>query len=77
MRNGYRPSLGIIRLAKTYGNERVDKACKRAHMAGARNYRHVAAILKNHLDDAPMPDAVDDNGPRVDHENIRGPGYYN
>ncbi|MCC6653197.1 MAG: IS21 family transposase [Candidatus Eisenbacteria bacterium] len=74
---GYRPSLGIIRLAKTYGNERVDKACKRAHMAGARNYRHVAAILKNHLDDAPMPDAVDDNRPRVDHENIRGPGYYN
>ncbi len=74
---GYRPSLGIIRLAKTYGNERVDKACKRAHIAGARNYRHVAAILKNNLDQAPMPDAVDDDGPHVDHENIRGPGYYN
>ena len=74
---GYRPSLGIIRLAKTYGNERVDRACKRAHLAGARNYRHVAAILKNRLDEAPMPDAVDDNGPPVDHENIRGPGYYN
>lgn len=74
---GYRPSLGIIRLAKTYGNERVDRACRRAHVAGARNYRHVAAILKNHLDEAPMPDDVDDNGPHVDHENIRGPGYYN
>jgi len=74
---GYRPSLGIIRLAKTYGNRRVDNACKRAHIAGARNYRHVAAILKNRLDEAPMPDVVDENRPPVDHENIRGPGYYN
>lgn len=74
---GYRPSLGIIRLAKTYGNERVDKACRRANIAGARNYRHVKAILKNNLDSAPLPDDVDENRPPVDHENIRGPGYYN
>jgi transposase len=74
---GYRPSLGIVRLAKRYGNERTDKACQRAHLAGARSYRHVAAILKSNLDRAPMPDTVDDNAPRVDHENIRGAGYYN
>jgi hypothetical protein len=37
----------------------------------------VAAILKNHLDEAPLPDVVDEQGPRVDHENIRGPEYYN
>ena len=74
---GYRPSLGIIRLAKTYGNERVDNACRRAHIGGARNYRHVAAILKHRLDEAPMPDVVDENRPPVDHENIRGPEYYN
>lgn len=74
---GYRPALGIIRLAKTYGNERVDKACRRAHLAGARNYRHVVAILKNRLDEAPLPDTLDDNRPRVEHENVRGPGYYN
>lgn len=74
---GYRPSLGILRLAKTYGNQRVDNACKRAHLTGARNYRHVAAILKNRLDEAPMPDVVDEQRPRVDHENLRGPEYYN
>lgn len=74
---GYRPVLGILRLAKTYGDDRLDKACRRAHLAGARNYRHVVAILKNGLDQAPLPDSVDGNRPPVDHENIRGPGYYN
>lgn len=73
---GYRPSMGLIRLAKTYGKERVDRACERAHLAGARSYRHVAAILKNRLDEAPLPN-VDEPGPRVDHENLRGPDYYN
>ena len=74
---GYRPSLGIVRLAKTYGNDRVDRACQRAHLAGARTYRHVAAILKNNLDRASLPEMVDGNAPHVDHENIRGADYYN
>lgn len=71
---GYRPSLGILRLAKTYGNERLNNACRRALTAGARSYRHVKAILKNRLDEVPL-DLTDDGLPLV-HENIRGPDYY-
>lgn len=74
---GYRPCLGILRLSKAYGNERVEQACLRAHLAGARSYRHVKAILANQLDKAPLPEPVDENRPPVDHENIRGPEYYN
>jgi len=71
---GYRPSLGILRLAKTYGNERLNNACRRALTAGARSYKHVKAILKNRLDEVPL--VVTDDGLPIAHENIRGPDYY-
>jgi len=74
---GYRPSLGIMRLGKTYGEDRLDRACKRALLAGARSYRHVAAILKNRLEDAPLPGIdVDNERPPIAHENVRGADYY-
>jgi hypothetical protein len=31
---GYRPCMGIIRLVKQWGSERVEAACSRAHLAG-------------------------------------------
>lgn len=74
---GYRPCLGILRLGEVYGDARLEQACMRAHLAGARNYRHVKAILVNQLDKAPLPEVVDEDRPPVDHENIRGPEYYN
>jgi transposase len=74
---GYRPCLGILRLGKTYGNERLNRACKRALLTGARSYRHVAAILKNRLEDAPLPGTdVDNERPPIVHENVRGADYY-
>lgn len=71
---GYRSCLGLIRLAKRYDAPRVDAACARALMAGARSYRHVESILRHGLDRAA---AVE--GPRrspVVHGNVRGGGYY-
>lgn len=75
---GYRPCLGILRLSRVHGNERLDRACRRAHLAGARSFRHVAAILKNRLADIPLDDqtAQPERAP-IAHENVRGPSYFN
>ena len=47
---GYRSALGILRLAKSYGNERLEAACQRANQIGGRSYKSVASILKHGLD---------------------------
>ena len=79
---GYRSCLGILRLAKRYGNERLEVACGRALAVGARSYRHVDAMLKRGLDRLPPPSsptgaaATSDAAPPADHENIRGRTYY-
>ncbi len=75
---GYRPCLGILRLGKRDGNDRLDAACKRALLAGAKTYRNVDAILRHGLDRQPLMVAGnDDNNAPLLHENVRGPGYYN
>jgi len=74
---GYRSCLGILRLAKGYGGERLEAACARAGAAQARSYRHVDAILKYGLDRLPL--AVEAHAPLTlvpAHENLRGPAYY-
>jgi transposase len=72
---GFRACLGIIRLVKSYGRERVEAACLRALEIGARTYRSVKSILDNNLDRLaaakPGPEA-----PAIVHANIRGPRYY-
>jgi transposase len=74
---GYRSCLGILRLAKQYGQERLEAACARAVAVRARSYRNVATILKNGLDRAPLPDSSKQPTATVTpHENIRGGGYY-
>jgi len=73
---GYRSCLGILRLAKQYGNERLESASARAVAIGARSYRHVESILKNSLDRLPLPESPEPSAP-VEHENIRGRNYYN
>jgi transposase len=74
---GYRSCLGLLRLAKVWGCERLEKACARALRGGARSYRHVESILKHGLDAVSPDDAVNDAAPLPSHENIRGPEYYN
>lgn len=71
---GFRAGVGIIRLAKSYGRERLEAACGRAIEIGARSYTSVNSILKNNLD-ARRPAAAAD-GPSITHRNIRGSGYF-
>ena len=74
---GYRSCLGILRLAKRYGPDRLEAACARAVVVGARSYRNVESILKRGLDRAALPAAPEAEVAPIDHENVRGPDYYN
>jgi hypothetical protein len=53
---------------------RLEAACGRALAAGARSYRHVAAILQRGLDR--LTPGTPPAAPPVVHENIRGREYY-
>jgi len=74
---GYRSCLGLLRLGKVWGYERLENACGRALLGGARSYRHVESILKHGLDAAVPDGAAKDAAPLPAHENVRGPEYYN
>jgi transposase len=71
---GFRASLGIVRLAKLHGRDRLEAACERALEIGARSYTSVNSILKNHLDRRRHEPATD--GPAIVHPNIRGARYF-
>lgn len=73
---GYRSCLGILRLAKRYGDARLEAAAGRALAVGARSYRHVESILKNGLDRLPAPDERVHEAPVASHDNLRGREYY-
>ncbi|MGH7171633.1 MAG: IS21 family transposase [Gemmataceae bacterium] len=71
---GFRACIGIVRLTKTYGRERLEAACARALEIGARSYSSVNSILKNNLDR--RRPAMPADGPAIVHDNIRGPTYF-
>jgi transposase len=73
---GFRACLGILRLAVSYGRERLDAAAARAVDIGARNYGSVKSILANNLDRPSAPKRSADDAPIL-HSNIRGPRYCN
>ena len=72
---GYRSCLGIMRLGKSYGENRLEAASKRALHIGAYSYKSVESILKNNLDQQPLP-----TEPKYDvissHEYVRGKEYF-
>ena len=72
----FRSCLGILRLAKSYGDQRLEAAATRALTIGAKSYTSVASILKHGLDQKPLT-AVNAGGEiAIDHDNIRGARYY-
>jgi len=72
---GFRSILGILRLEKTYGPDRLEAACQRALAINATSFRSVSSILKNGLD-RQAAGCEDDDTPLLDHRNVRGAGYY-
>jgi transposase len=74
--HGYRACLGLLSLAKRYGNPRLEAACERTLALGAFKYRHVRDMLLNNRDRID-PQADDDGGwTSPAHPNLRGPGHY-
>jgi transposase len=73
---GYRSCLGILRLAKRYGDARLEAACARAGSVAARSYRHVESILKHGLDQVALLAATPGLALPSTHEHVRGPQYY-
>jgi len=73
---GFRSCVGILRLEKRYGRERLEHACARAARAGARSYRHVDSILKHGLDRVTDDSGASTGSTPIDHENVRGRDYY-
>ena len=72
---GFRSSLGIMRLGRRYGDERLEAACARALAIRGHSYRSVESILKAGLDAVPLPGAepgLTIGGPAY----VRGPAYY-
>ena len=72
---GFRTCLGIVRLARSYGPERLEAACAHAVDVGARSYGSLKSILANNLDRRPAHKPADASP--ILHANIRGPRYYN
>jgi transposase len=73
---GYRACLGLIRLARRYGTDRLEAAADRALHCRTTSYRSVKSILEHDLDRlAPEDTAVSLTLP-ADHAHVRGPAYY-
>ena len=72
---GYRACIGIVRLAGPYGKDRVEAAAERAIEIGAKTYGSVKSILEHKLDRRPARKRATDAA-SIQHDNIRGPRYY-
>ena len=71
----YRTCLGILRLGKTYGNDRLEAACHRALHVNALAYRSIESMLKTGMDKHPL--ALESTQATLPlHENVRGPTYF-
>ena len=73
---GYRACLGLMRLAREYGDARLEAACARAQSIRAPHYRSVKSILACGLDRQGSSLLGGAEPPMPTHDNVRGPGYY-
>jgi transposase len=76
---GYRACLGLLNLAKHYGEARLEAACKRALAIGAPQRTSIKSILESKLDQHPelFPTADHDQPLRLPaHSTVRGAEYF-
>jgi transposase len=71
---GFRTCLGILALERTYGQARMEAACRRAGLIKARSVSSIRSILQTGLDRAFLDPEPEPQPPR--HENIRGRTYF-
>lgn len=73
--NGYRSGLGLRRVGKKYGAERTERAAAIALQWGARSYKPVERMLKLGRESQEPND--DESSVPIEHEQVRGPDYFN
>ena len=73
---GFRACLGLMSMGKKYSNDRLEAACNRAIVTNCVNYKSIQSILKTGLDQQALPE-VQASQRTPDHNNIRGPEYFN
>ena len=71
----YRRCQGLMRLAKTYGPQRLEAACIRSLQLGAIAYQSVKNMLKNGLETVELSETPEPQLPLI-HDNLRVEGYY-
>jgi len=74
---GWRSARGLQRVGEKYGAERTEQACASALRLGARSYKPVERLLALGREGVGINE--DDAAERaaIQHENVRGPDYYN
>ena len=72
---GYRSCLGIMRLGKSFGHDRLESACVRALHFGTCSYTSLNSILKSKLESQTLEQELPLASPL--HQNLRGSPYYN
>ncbi len=71
---GFRSSLGLMRLGSRYGGERLEAACERALRFELVSFRGVRNILEAGLDKVKTEETT--SRPEKPHGNLRGGRYY-
>ncbi len=74
---GYKSCMGLIRMGKNFGKDRLEAACHRALALGSWHYQSVKSILATGKDKEPLPVRTQQIEIKIDHPNIRGGNYYN
>ena len=78
---GYRACLGLLNLARHYGPERLEAACRRALAIGSPTRKRIKSILDAKLDQHPelFPTPASEapaSPPPAPHANVRGAEYF-
>ena len=73
---GYRSCLGIMRLSKRYGADRVEAASCRAEHIGSCHFRTLKNILASGMDRLTLEAQQPATSSVPVHDHIRGPAYY-
>lgn len=72
----FKSCLGVMRLGKHHGKDRLEKAAARALALGTLSYQSIDSILKYGLEDKPLPQASNSTQEPLVHEHVRGGDYY-
>ena len=76
IRQVYRLFLGLLKLSRYFGSERLEKACQRAVFYGRYSYKTLSVFLEKRLDQEALPELPLEENQPLDHVNIRGSHYY-